>query len=714
MQNHFIVSLCWTLIHSIWQGLLLALITGAALLIMKRSCAAVRYRVLVALFALFAGVSVFTFCREWSANAAHESVPASGMQNQTRNAKVDAVAIGTAEIVAKPLATRFREYFDTHASMIVMVWFIIFMARFVQLTAGVAYTYRLKHYRTYEVPAEWKLKLAQLLKSLRMRQPVRMAESGLVKIPMVMGTLKPVILLPMGLLSRLPGDEIEAILLHELSHIARRDYLVNLLQSFTEALFFFNPALMWLSALIREERENCCDDMAISVTRSKSKFINALISFQEYNHAPASYQLGFPGRKNQLLNRVKRIAGNQNKMLNATEKSLLTLGLAVLMMVSFAASKRSDVVRVNTSNANGTAKGEDVQALKNAVLKVRNEMITAPTAPEKLKQAVISGTDTVPPPPGDAPGALTLTFSRDTAEDYQSISTNISRTNGKETITIDASRKDHTSIRFTRENGVLRELFINGEKIPPADFEKYRDDVNTLEWLQQRRSAQSREEKKRAIEERLNARSKTFQLDNGMKTGTLNKQQALDMKEAEMRKRERNQDLLRLKQNSLTSKDSLELAKLRAEDKQMFAKHKELEHMKAGLSELKSESQGRWSKEKVLRDTLGKLNSLDFPLQNKKWRIERDAEDDERMQQSAGIIRNILDDLKRSGISVDPKTSWFALDKTRFLVDGKEMGSDIRQQFIVRYIKNHNWGYYFGPVPVHGTGVFLNYEDLSR
>jgi hypothetical protein len=147
-------------------------------------------------------------------------------------------------------------------------------------------------------------------------------------------------MLPLGLLAHLPADEIEAILLHELAHIKRRDYLVNLLQNFAETIFFFNPALMWVSSMIREERENCCDDIAIAVTNSKSRFINALIAFQEYNFAGAKYSVGFAGRKNQLLNRVKRIINEKNKTLNAAEKSLLTFGMGVFILFSFAAAKK--------------------------------------------------------------------------------------------------------------------------------------------------------------------------------------------------------------------------------------------------------------------------------------------------------------------------------------------------------------------------------------
>ena len=106
---------------------------------------------------------------------------------------------------------------------------------------------------------------------------------------------------------------------HELAHIRRKDYLVNLVQSFAEVVFFFNPALLWISSLLREERENCCDEVAISHTNDKKQFIHALVAFQEYATHTSNKQptIAFAGRKNYLLNRVKRIIYNENKKLNA-------------------------------------------------------------------------------------------------------------------------------------------------------------------------------------------------------------------------------------------------------------------------------------------------------------------------------------------------------------------------------------------------------------
>ena len=99
--------------------------------------------------------------------------------------------------------------------------------------------------------------------------------------PVVIGHLKPVILIPLGCLAGLPADQVEAILLHELAHIRRSDYFVNFLQNITESIFFFNPGLLWISSLIKEERENCCDDIALEQTKNKRGLVQALISFKE-------------------------------------------------------------------------------------------------------------------------------------------------------------------------------------------------------------------------------------------------------------------------------------------------------------------------------------------------------------------------------------------------------------------------------------------------
>jgi hypothetical protein len=159
----------------------------------------------------------------------------------------------------------------------------------------------------------------------------------LVKVPLVTGFFKPILLVPFGLLTSLPEDQVEAMLLHELAHIRRKDYGINLLQAFAETIFFFNPGVLWLSSLMKEEREHCCDDIAIAATDDKICFVEALVTFEAYK-SNATLAMGFGGTKNHLLLRAKRIIYNHNKSLNKVEKAFLATSLLLTVVILLACS----------------------------------------------------------------------------------------------------------------------------------------------------------------------------------------------------------------------------------------------------------------------------------------------------------------------------------------------------------------------------------------
>jgi hypothetical protein len=211
-----------------------------------------------------------------------------------------------------------------------VLWFIVFLTRFVKLLSGVVYAQRVRHYQTFPVPAEWQDRLTSLMQRLKITRPVRLLESALIKVPVAVGWLKPVILVPIGMLAQLSADQVESILLHELAHISRRDYIFNLVQNLVDTLFFFNPALLWVSSLIRTERENCCDDVAIRETRSRRKLIEALVSFHEYQQTTQNYILAFAGQSNGIVKRVERIVHRRNHSLNAGERLVLMVGVLLL------------------------------------------------------------------------------------------------------------------------------------------------------------------------------------------------------------------------------------------------------------------------------------------------------------------------------------------------------------------------------------------------
>jgi bla regulator protein BlaR1 len=354
ISDHMMKALCNTLMHSLWQGIVLAAISGAIVIFTKKAKAAYRYNLLVSALALFAlgvtvtfimqlqkpadtGINTLTYVTAADAHGVHANTvyPTGKVPGA-----VTAPNVGTKQSDMFQTAVN---YFNTHYAIIVLIWFLIICAKSIQMAVGLHGVFHLRRTKVFAVSKDWEERLLQLAEQLHIRQTIRLLESGIAKVPMVIGHLKPVILIPIGLINSLSADEVEAILVHELAHIRRRDYLVNLLQSFMEILFFFNPAVLWISQLIKTERENCCDDLAIAQSRNRENYIRALLSCEEYKAAGPNYAMAFPGSKNTLLARVKRMVGNRNHSLNIFEKTVLTICLVVLGLGVSAFTAREDI-----------------------------------------------------------------------------------------------------------------------------------------------------------------------------------------------------------------------------------------------------------------------------------------------------------------------------------------------------------------------------------
>jgi bla regulator protein BlaR1 len=362
-----IQALCWTLVHSLWQGLIAALIAGIIVLATKRSRPNLRYFLLTSLFFSLVLTCLGTFvweAYEGVAPASSETaktfehielnggIPGAGTPSQSgqtwsitqkgESAPFEEAAPqpspvfhwshprwGIAVQASQSIIIRIQRWCNGHASLIVLTWSFILLLKLGQTFLHLGYVHRIRRNKNFDAPLQWSDRLRELAHGIGLYRTILLKESALVQVPMVIGYLKPIILVPMGILAGLPADQLEAVLLHELAHIRRRDYLINILQSLAESLLFFNPAIWWISSLIRIERENCCDDVAISI-HNKSHLIQALVAFQEYALEGPAYAVAFPGRKMHLLDRVRRILYNSNKTLNAMEKTMLALGLVAL------------------------------------------------------------------------------------------------------------------------------------------------------------------------------------------------------------------------------------------------------------------------------------------------------------------------------------------------------------------------------------------------
>src|SRR5205814_4150217 len=124
------------------------------------------------------------------------------------------------------------------------------------------------------------------------------------QVPAVVGWVRPIVLVPASVFTGLTAEQIEALLAHELAHVRRHDYLINLLQTVTETLFFYHPAVWWVSRAIRNERENCCDDLAVEICGNTLAYVRALTDLEQMRQGMPRLAMAADGGS--LLSRVQR------------------------------------------------------------------------------------------------------------------------------------------------------------------------------------------------------------------------------------------------------------------------------------------------------------------------------------------------------------------------------------------------------------------------
>lgn len=330
-----IEALGQTIIHSLWQGAVLALCLAFVLFLMRRQSSKHRYYVACVGMLVFLMISTITFFTIYDPSAQ----PIDVLSNYAGGdiIIVDNTAVEASE---QPMFltffAEFTYYFQEHFPIIVTAWLMGILLFTLRLVSGYTYVLRLKSYKTKPVNKEWEARFEGIVEKLGITQKVKLLESSLAKVPMAVGYLKPVVLMPVGTLTGMPVSQVEAIIAHELAHIQRKDYLINIFQSVIEILFFYHPAMWWIGACIREERENACDDIAVEICGNKIVFAKALTSLEERAalHTPR-LAMAFGRKRGSLLGRVRRLVGRPEKQMTFSE-SVVILSLITLSIFSFA------------------------------------------------------------------------------------------------------------------------------------------------------------------------------------------------------------------------------------------------------------------------------------------------------------------------------------------------------------------------------------------
>jgi bla regulator protein BlaR1 len=706
LSDHEIKAICWTLIHSLWIGLIIAAFAGLIIAFTKKASSRMRYRLLCGILVLFVLSSGFTFYLELT-NGRH-----------TLNIANHITAISGNITVVNVNETRGKEisfinktitFLNQESGWIFCMWLICFAVKSIKMAGGLFYVHHIRYRRVHLIDEEWEHKVLSFSKKLGIHQRVVLLQSELIKVPVTVGFLKPVILLPVGLVLQLPPGQVDTILWHELAHIVRRDYLVNILQSIVETVFFFNPALLWLSALIREEREACCDDMVLANVTQKGSYLQALLSFHEYADSSMGHAMALGLGRNQLKNRFKRMVDLENKKLSVVEKVILLLGIVMLSAFTIVPKTNLEIKHTATFlkknilsiivKANGNNDRPQITAIRpkltslTASYHVDDKLITH----SLLNDSLITADTTIK--------FTSIRFLRNSSDSVN------------RTVQVVDNKDNH--YYFKTVNNQLVFMEINGKVVKNEDLGKYQALVAQVN---------------QSADQLKIIKYKNIARLNNLEQQNRNSELAL---RGEMR-------LSKLQKMSIDKNDSIKLKvykikamptpKLEIKVRKEFALRgdtnptkKEIQdeiyiERKKAVNEvlIKSEVDAKMN-QKIFRiqkrnDSLRKVKDT-LIIKKRAFNKRNDSLYFRRQEAEQRVVKeemkNIITDLINANVVKDKNSlSWFGLTETELIVNGVKQPEEIQKRLAEKYIRNPRFGFYYGPVQMYGMGYFYGKNDL--
>lgn len=402
MESAWVKALGWTFVHSLWQIAVIGLLLFVIMRLIPGRSAHTRYTVATMSVWMIVITAISTFILM--------------LPEQTISSEINGTIVMLKSGATASVTDKLALWLEANMPMMLTIWFggvLILMMRLLFSLVWVG------HMRTTaSVSEELQASMDAIIQRLKFNIKPLIGESIHVESPVTIGHLKPMILFPIGIINRLSPAEVEAVLTHELAHIVRRDYLSNLIQSFIETLFYYHPVTWWISRVVRTERENRADDLAVSWCGDRVAYAKALMTVQQMQ---ISYRpvlaIGFASRKGAMLARIQRILHIPYKNHNQMEKTVL-LSLCSLCFLAF------------------TLKGDEVKEQQ-----TRNEHPFY-----NLLSSFETSNDSIP--------------SKGTYHIHK--------------------KTDDQDIRLEVEDGDIRKLEIDGQQIEPSAYESYSEMIDEL------------------------------------------------------------------------------------------------------------------------------------------------------------------------------------------------------------------------------------------
>lgn len=396
-------ALSWAILHSFWQVALVYMVMRLILHYLPDNYANSRYYVATCSLSLAMASFIYTLINKYSLYSSNGEFVLTPMQNTNTtggNIQLNTTVISKADSIIA--------WFNTHADVIDTIYAVGITILLFRVFINLFIISKLKNRNTVPANKEWTDILDRCIYNLKLTTKVKLLFSSKVDVPMVMGAVKPVILIPVALVNQLSVQQAEAILLHELAHVRRNDYIINVIQMVIETLMFFNPFTWLISSVIRKEREKCCDDLVVAHTTDKLPYVKALAALEEYRQYPSRPSLAAKNSNNHLLSRIKRIMEMRKNNINYGQLAAVLLTIILLgATITFIAPE----VTAQTKDNKGKSKIEVFEDVDNVPAEPKS--VPAPATPPPAPKAPIA------PPAPPAPVANSAAFDRQMEEDIE-------------------------------------------------------------------------------------------------------------------------------------------------------------------------------------------------------------------------------------------------------------------------------------------------------
>ena len=370
----WIQSLSWTLIYGLGQGLLVYTLLWLILRMLPAISANAKYHL---------SLSALTILLAWFAGTWWQQFHFFTLANE------QTLISGTQNTVILQLPLRNISSIDKYASYRAMMlsihafapWLSAFyvaglLLMLMRLSAGMQQLFSLRKNGTLKPDPAIDDLLTSLKNRIHFEGGVQLLISAKAQVPMVIGFLKPIILMPAATMAQLSTEQLETILLHELAHIKRYDYLINILQTVVETILFFNPFVWMISSITRREREHCCDDLVLANTREPLYYATALAALANHPEATPTIAVAASGQSNYLFNRIKRIMEMKKTTFSYSRMvaailiiTVITCSIAVLTPSLASAKKDNKAKKTEAlkSSSPAVAQSEDEQLVNRLI-----------------------------------------------------------------------------------------------------------------------------------------------------------------------------------------------------------------------------------------------------------------------------------------------------------------------------------------------------------